>query len=197
MVFTQKKRLFYLSWLTLLGMSALGILIIQYVQQKGARAVLTGGKPYYLQLLTGLFFGSLSALLGVLLINGKRFRQLRSFFEEMVGEVNPSLFEIVFYSFCAAVGEEVLFRAGIQPLAYVGIWPAALLFVLVHGYINFTNISLTVYGLFLVAISAGFGYLFHFFGLFSCMVAHFIYDVAMFCVLKYAYRSNMEAATAV
>ncbi|MCW5908723.1 MAG: CPBP family intramembrane metalloprotease [Chitinophagales bacterium] len=195
MVFTNKRRLQYLSWLTLLGMSAIGIVLIHYLQQKGVRDTMLGGKKYYLQLLAGLFFGSLAALLGVLLVNGRRFRSLRTFFEDMIGEINPSLFDILFYSFCASVGEEVLFRAGVQPL--IGIWPTAVLFVLLHGYINPANINLTIYGLFLVAISAGFGYLFKFFGLFSAMVAHFVYDVSMFCVLKYAYRRNMEAGTAV
>lgn len=176
-------------------MSALGVLVIQYVQKVEVRSVLLGGKPYYLQLLTGLFFGSLSALLGVVLINGRRFRVLRTVLEEMINEVNPSVFDIVFYSTCAAVGEEVLFRAGLQPL--LGVWPTALLFVLLHGYLQRITLSFILYNLFLLAICAGFGYLFHFFGLFSCMIAHFVYDVAMFCMLKYAYRSNTEAATVV
>lgn len=195
MVFSNKRQLHYLSWLTLLGMSAIGILLIHYLQQKGVRATLLGGKKYYLQLLVGLFFGSLASLLGVLLVNGKRFRNLRVFFEDMIGEINPSLFDILFYSFCASIGEEVLFRAGIQPL--IGIWPAAVLFVLLHGYINPANFNLTIYGIFLIAISAGFGYLFKFFGLFSAVIAHFVYDVSMFCVLKYAYRRNLEAGTTV
>jgi hypothetical protein len=194
MIFTEKKRLFYLSWLTLFGMSAIGIVIIHYVQKLGVRQVLLGGKAYYLQSLTGLFFGSLAALLGVLFINGRRFRSLRAFFEEMIGEINPSVVDVLFYSLSAAVGEEVLFRAGIQSL--IGIWPTAVLFVLLHGYINPANINLTIYGVFLVVISAGFGYLFKFFGLFSAMLAHFVYDVSMFFVLKYAYRTNAEKAIA-
>jgi hypothetical protein len=195
MVFSNKRQLQYLSWLTLLGMSAIGILLIHYLQQKGVRTTLLGGKKYYLQLLAGLFFGSLAALLGVLLVNGKRFRNLRIFFEDMIGEINPSLFDILFYSFCASIGEEVLFRAGIQPL--IGIWPAAALFVLLHGYINPANLNLSIYGIFLIAISAGFGYLFKFFGLFSAIIAHLVYDVSMFCVLKYAYRRNMEVGASV
>jgi membrane protease YdiL (CAAX protease family) len=195
MVFTDKRSLNYLSWLTLFGMSALGVVLINYVQDKGVRDVLLGGKKYYQQALTGLFFGSLGALLGVVLVNGKRFRNLRVFFEDMIGDINPSFIDILFYSFCAAVGEEVLFRAGIQPI--IGIWPAAIIFVLLHGYINPANLNLTIYGIFLVAISAGFGYLFKFFGLFSAVLAHFVYDVAMFCVLRYSNRDNTEVPTTV
>lgn len=184
-----------MSWLTLFGMSALGILLIHYVQDKPVQATLTGGKQYYFQALTGMFFGSLGALMGVLLVNGKRFKSLRGFFEEMIGDLNPSVIDIIFYSFCAAMGEEVLFRAGIQPI--LGIWPAAIVFVLLHGYINPANLNLTIYGIFLVAVSAGFGYLFKFFGLFSAVLAHFVYDVAIFCVLRYTKRGSSETSLSV
>ncbi len=173
-------------------MSAIGVLLINYLQERGVRNVLLGGKKYYLQVLVGLFFGSLSALLAVALLNDRRFRGVRSFFEELMQEINPSLFEIIFYSFCAAVGEEVLFRAGLQPL--LGIWPVAVLFVFLHGYIHPAKISLTIYGLFLIIISAGFGYMFKFFGLASSVVAHFVYDVAMFSVLKFSYRTRAQQA---
>lgn len=191
MVVPDKKRLYYLSWLTLGGMSAIGIVLINYVQQRDVSDVLTGGKNYYLQVVTGLFFGSLAALLAVALLNGKRFKSVRKFYRDMMQDMNPSLTTIVFYSFCAAVGEEILFRAGIQPISHVGIWPAAIAFVFFsHGYIQPTNLSLNIFGLLLVVISAGFGYLFKFFGLASAITAHFVYDVAMFCVLKYSVRET-------
>ncbi len=190
MVIPDKRRLYYLSWLTLCGMSAIGIVLIHYIQQKEVRDVLFGGKPYYVQFLTGLFFGTFSSLLALLLINGRRFKNVRAFFENLMHEMNPSMVNIVFYSLCASVGEEVLFRAGIQPL--IGIWPAAFLFIFLHGYINPSNISLTIYGLFLVTICGGFGYLFKFFGLFSSTLAHFVYDVSMFSLLKYAHHTKVN-----
>jgi hypothetical protein len=183
----DKKRLFYLSWLTLGGMSAIGILLINYLQHRDVSDTLTGGpKNYYLQTVTGLFFGSLAALLGLAFINVKRFKNVRTFFEGLVGEINPSLLHIFFYSFCAGVGEEILFRAGVQPL--IGIWPAAMLFVFLHGYLNPTNMNMTIYGTFLIIVSAGFGYLFKYFGLLSSVIAHIIYDIAIFSVLKYSGR---------
>jgi hypothetical protein len=190
-VVPDKRRLYYLSWLTLGGMSAIGIVLINYVQQRDVSDALTGGKNYYLQVVAGLFFGSLAALLAVALLNGKRFKSVRKFYRDMMQDMNPSLTTIVFYSFCAAVGEEILFRAGIQPISHVGIWPAAIAFVFFsHGYIQPTNLSLNIFGVLLVVISAGFGYLFKFFGLASAITAHFVYDVAMFCVLKYSVRET-------
>jgi membrane protease YdiL (CAAX protease family) len=193
MVVPDNKRLQYLSWLTLFGMSAIGIVLINYWQNRDAQTVLLSGKNYYLQGLAGLFFGSLSALFAVMLIQVKRFKGTRTFFQNLIGNINPSFIHILFYSFCAGVGEEVLFRAGIQPI--IGIWPTALLFVFLHGYINPTNLNLTIYGVFLIVICAGFGYLFKFFGLASAIIAHFIYDVAMFSILKYSDRKEHTIQT--
>ncbi|MFN8297906.1 MAG: CPBP family intramembrane glutamic endopeptidase [Chitinophagales bacterium] len=186
MVVPDKKRLLYISWLTLFGMSAMGILLIYFVQKQDVEIVLAGRKSYYTQVLSGLFFGSLASLLGVILIRGKHFKGVRSFLEDMIGDMNPSLTQIIVYAGCLSVGEEMLFRAGIQPI--INIWPAAFLFVLLHGYINPANLNLTIYGFFLVLIGAGLGYLFRYLGLFSAITAHFVYDVTMFCVLKYAYQ---------
>ena len=195
MVVPDKKRLQYFSWLTLLGMSAIGILLITYLQKRDVQTVLLGGKPYYAQVLSGLFFGSLSSLLALLLIRSKKFKGVRNFFETLMHELNPSFFNILFYSFCAGVGEEVLFRAGIQPL--IGIWPASVVFVMLHGYINPSNLTLSVYGVFLVIICSGFGYLFKYFGLTSSAIAHLIYDVAMFSLLKYTHRPANGSAKAI
>jgi uncharacterized protein len=184
----DKKRLFYLSWLTLTGMSAIGILLIIYGQKKDVAVVFSGNKMYYRQFLSGLAFGGLASILAVILLKSSMFKGVRTFFTNLINEIQPTFLNILFYSFCASVGEEILFRAGIQP--FIGIWPASLLFVLLHGYINPSNINLTIYGVFLVIICSGFGYLFKFFGIGSCITAHFVYDVSMFSLLKYSYKDN-------
>ena len=180
-----------MSWLTLVGMGLAGILIIVYWQKKDVNRVLIGGKRLYIQSLIGLFYGTFSSLLAVTLINGRGFKSVRQFFNNLMQQINPSFPSILFYSICAGVGEEILFRAGIQPM--IGIWPAAIVFVLLHGYINPYNLNLTIYGLFLVIIAAGFGYLFKFFGLMSAVVAHIIYDISMFSLLKYAARPRVPS----
>lgn len=84
----------------------------------------------------------------------------------------------IFLSFCAAVGEELLFRAGIQPL--FGPFITAILFVGLHGYLNPFNIRFSVYGLivlpFILLISYGLAP----FGLLFCIGAHFSYDAILF-----------------
>ena len=78
----------------MLGMSSIGILLILYWQKREVASMLlgyepyykqAGHKPYYLQTIAGLFFGSLAALLAVILINGRQFRGVRTFFEHLIG----------------------------------------------------------------------------------------------------------------
>lgn len=171
-------------------MGGLGYLLITYVQKKDINLILTGGKRLYIQLLIGVFYGTFSSLLAVALIKSKQFVNTRLFFENFVHQIKPSFLSILFYSICAGIGEEILFRAGVQPI--IGLWPAAIVFVLLHGYINPYNINLTLYGIFLVAIAAGFGYLFKFFGLISSVVAHIVYDVSMFSLLKYSVQPRVQ-----
>jgi len=130
-------------------------------------------------------------VIAIMLVNGGRFKEVRYFFEKMVRRINPSFVNIVFVSLCAGIGEEVLFRAGIQPM--IGIWWASILFVMLHGYIHPSNLHLTIYGCFLIVICSGFGYLFKIFGLTASVVAHFIYDVSMFSALKYSFRSHPQS----
>jgi membrane protease YdiL (CAAX protease family) len=177
-----------MSLLTLFGMSLAGMLIVYFLQDKPYDNFFYEGKPVFIQVMMGIFYGSLTALLAILLVNNKSFIGIKDFFAMLIADINPTLGHIIFYSFCAGVGEEILFRAGLQPL--IGIWPAAFIFVLLHGYLNPSNFSMSVYGFFLVVISAGFGYLFKIFGIYSAITAHFVYDVAMFCVLKYSTRNT-------
>lgn len=101
----------------------------------------------------------------------------------MIKDLNLQWYHILFYSFCAGLGEEILFRGAIQ--AYIHIWPTAIIFVLLHGYVNPKDLKTSIYGVFLILVSAGFGYMMKYWGIYAAMSAHFIYDVIMFSYLKY------------
>jgi hypothetical protein len=191
----NKTRIFYLSCITLFGMGAVGILLIKFLQKQDPYTVLAGEKDYGRQIISGLVYGLIVSGWAVALLYNPWFKGIRSFFAKLVQDMRPNFFNILFYSFCAGVGEEILFRAGIQPL--IGIWPTSLLFVFLHGYINPSNMNLTVYGIFLVVICAGFGYLFKLFGIGSSITAHFVYDVAMFSLLRYSSSGNSGTVTSI
>ena len=86
-------------------------------------------------------------------------------------------------SFAAGVGEEILFRGAIQP--FIGVWPTAIGFVAIHGYLNPMNLKMSIYGILMVVVSAGIGYLFKYEGLYAAITAHFLIDLVLFIKFRY------------
>ena len=175
-----KNALLSMSAITLFGFSGLSYLILSFSE------VSYFDMFDYQNLLTsipvGLAFGAVAAFLGILILKLPILKDTEDFYAQLFKDVDLDLGDILFYSLCAGVGEEILFRGTLQPL--MGLWWAAILFVILHGYISFNDWKKSIYGVFLILISAGFGYLTQYFDLFSAMAAHFIYDVIMFLRLR-------------
>ncbi|MDQ3536108.1 MAG: CPBP family intramembrane metalloprotease, partial [Bacteroidota bacterium] len=94
---------------------------------------------------------------------------------------NLNYFNIILVSLCAGIGEEIFFRAALQPI--IGIWPTAIIFVILHCYINPRNWRISIYGFFMIIIMLGIGYLYETVGLISVMVAHTVIDIILFYML--------------
>jgi hypothetical protein len=88
------------------------------------------------------------------------------------------------------VGEEILFRGGIQP--YLGIWLTSILFVLLHGYLNPRNIPMTFFGIYMVIIVGGLGYLTVRNGLLTAIVAHIVIDWVLLSFLGSSFRKSQS-----
>ena len=177
-----KRSLFLLSLITLLGMGGVGLAIIIFVEGITLQTFLHSGAELPQQLFYGFTYGLGISLLAVIAVQDDLFEETNALFSDMIAEIKPSILEIMFYSMCAAVGEELLFRGAIQP--YVGIWVTSLLFIALHGYLSFTKPMMALYGLFMVCVSAGMGYLLVFHGIYASIAAHFVYDVVMFLHLR-------------
>lgn len=129
----------------------------------------------------GLLFGLVASGLGILLLKLDIFKNVKSFYSEIFADVEIKTPDIIFYSLCAGIGEEIFFRGMLQE--FFGIWPVAIFFVLIHGYLNFKDWKKSIYGVFLILISAGFGYLYEYFDIYAAILAHTIYDIFMFKLL--------------
>ena len=94
-----------------------------------------------------------------------------------------NFWEGLFLSMCAGIGEELLFRSGIQPL--LGPVITSILFIALHGYLNPFNWRFSIYGLialpFILLISYSVGP----FGLWFAIAAHFSYDAVLFTIMMY------------
>lgn len=179
----NRRTLFFLSIFTLFGFSLIGLSWIYLFQEKTPQVFFSEKATWQLQLTRGAAFGISVAILALAVVRSPWFKSSRIFFTGLIAGINPSIAHILFYSFCAAVGEEILFRGAVQP--WLGIWLTSFVFIFLHGYLNPFNWPLTLYGLLMIIISAGLGYLFELYGIFASMTAHFIFDVAMFSFLKW------------
>lgn len=188
----NKRSMLLMSLFTLLGMGGLGLASILWLQKIPLQSFIHSGKPLAVQLFYGLTYGLGIGLLAIVIIKEDVFDDTSTAFSEMIAELNPNIFEITFYSFCAGVGEEMLFRGGLQPFA--GIWVTSVIFIALHGYLNITDPMMLIYGMFMVAVSAGMGYMLVFHGIYASMSAHFVYDVLMFMYLKSTVAKAKENA---
>ena len=189
----SKYTLYRLSVLTLLGFSAFGIGIIYCFQEVSLREALLGGQSWTLQMACGLIYGFGAAFLALLLIQSRLMNSVTGFYKQLFSGLQLNLEDIIFYSFCAGVGEEVFFRAGLQP--FFGIWPVAIFFIMIHGYLDPRNWRMMIYGIVMVFITAGMGYLFENMGLIAAAAAHFAFDLAMFFYLVFHQREQIKKGT--
>ncbi len=179
----NRRSFFLIGLITLFGLGGLGLTLIHIFIPGGVAAVLKFGDPFLYQLFRGAFFGLIAALNLLWLINTRILDEARLFFTKLIHESGLQLPDLLFLSLAAGIGEELLFRGAIQP--FLGIWPTAVLFVALHGYLNPMNPKMSVYGVLMVVVSAGLGYLFEYVGIYAAMTAHFVIDAILFIRFRY------------
>lgn len=167
-----------IGFLTLLTFGTGGYFLIEYAQGKSFSVLFSEGKPFFFQFFTGAAAGLLSAGLALIIITRKFFTHQKNFYFKMISQWKLSYGEMIFLSLCAGTAEELFFRAGLQP--FLGIWWTALLFVFLHGYLNPKNWRISVYGIVMTGVIAGFGYLYETAGIIAAMAAHMVFDLILF-----------------
>ena len=129
----------------------------------------------------GLLFGIIYAFFASVILKAEVFEKLPLRIDKLVNDLNINIWDSIFLSLCAGIGEELLFRSGVQH--YLGILTTSFLFVVIHGYFSLKNIKMSLYGLvvfpFILLISMGFEH----FGLWFSICAHFSYDLTLFIAM--------------
>lgn len=185
----SKNQLTFLSIFTLFGFTGLAYFILSFSDVFMYSAIFET-EQVYLELLYGLIGGGVFAGFGLLVLQIPALQKVDRFYQQMFSHIELTWADIIFYSFCAGVGEEILFRGAVQP--FLGIWATAVLFVLLHGYISIKEKARSIYGVFLILVAAGFGYAYEYISLYVAMAAHFIYDVIMFSYLMKNNNKNLR-----
>jgi hypothetical protein len=172
------KYLLLLGLITLIIFPLPAYFVLHYFEQITWQEFLQLDKIELTPILFGLEFGIIYAFFSALLLSAPIFKTLPIRVDKMVGEMNISYSLGFFLSLCAGVGEELLFRSGVQ--FYLGPWITSIIFVAIHGYFSIKPLTQSLYGLiilpFILLISFGFDY----FGLWFAIAAHFAYDATLF-----------------
>lgn len=166
-----------LGWITLLGFGLFGMLLIWWLREDSIEEFLMGQYPISIQILTGVFYGIFCGYVAWYIVSRKFMKSITNKYAKILGRFKLSVYDVWFISFCAGVGEELFFRGGLQPL--LGIWITAIVFVAIHGYLNPTNWRISIYGVIMIFLMAGLGYLTEEVGIISAMSAHMIIDVIL------------------
>jgi len=128
--------------------------------------------------LNGLAIGVGFAVLAMSLFSLPFFKDELKEQNELVAQLQLNYFDALFLSVCAGIGEELLFRAGIQ------IWLrpilTSILFIAIHGYFNPKKWKTAIYGLLLFPFILLLSYGYEKYGLWFSASAHFAYDWVIF-----------------
>lgn len=129
----------------------------------------------------GIELGVTYAFLALLFMQAPIFETMPNRVEKIVRDMRLTIVDCIFLSFCAGVGEELLFRSGVQ--FYLGPLLTAIFFVAIHGYLNPFNWKMSLYGLIVLPFILLISYGFSTFGLWFAIAAHFAYDLVLFLVI--------------
>ncbi|MCM8534512.1 MAG: CPBP family intramembrane metalloprotease [Lentisphaeraceae bacterium] len=173
----NSKQVHLLGWGTLLGFGILGLLLNSYLNDANLFSPLSFRDSSFLGIVIGLLYGFSVAYASSLITEGPKLKEACRKYTDKIHALNLSFPQCIFLSFCAGVGEELFFRVALQP--QFGLWGTSILFVAIHGYLN-PRSYIFVYGLLLVFIVAGMGFLYIKFDFWSAAAAHFAYDLFLF-----------------
>jgi uncharacterized protein len=177
----KKQNLYLLGWITLLLFPLPAYLGLWYFEGTTFSNFLQMDRFWGIQTGIGIELGIVYAFLCLLLLRAPVFETLPNPFEQTIRDLNLTWYDSLFISLCAGIGEELLFRAGIQQA--LGIWITSLLFVAIHGYFHPLNWQKSLYGLAVFPFVLLLGFAYDHFGLWFCIGAHASYNLVLFAAI--------------
>jgi membrane protease YdiL (CAAX protease family) len=148
--------------------------------------VIIGKMSVWWQLLLGVAGGFVLSGMTWLMGQWKYLDDVNFDYTLRLGIFNFSFQEILFLSFCAGVGEEIVFRGMIQP--WLGILTTSFIFIALHGYLSYSSWPKVIFGLILFAVGTLLGILGAYVGLLAAIVAHILYDIVAFQRIQAEYE---------
>ena len=173
-----KSKILILGWATILLFPVPAYVVLHFFEQISFVEFIEVEKINVLSIGLGMQFGFVFAIFILLLLQSPFFKSIPNNIESLVKSMNLSIFDAVFLSICAGIGEELLFRIGIQYYLHWAI--TSVLFVALHGYLNPWNWRFSMYGIALLPFVLVISLAYYTFGIWFCIAAHFMYDFVVF-----------------
>jgi len=177
----SKFKLYILGWVTLIIFPIPAYFAVHYLKDVQWDSFLQLDKIALIPILYGLEFGIIYAFIASVILKAPVFKSIPLGIEQLIKGLKINFIDAIFLSLCAGIGEELLFRAGMQ--TFFGVWITSFVFVAIHGYFSLVNIKKSLYGLvvlpFIILISLGYEH----FGLWFSVAAHFSYDLLLFVTM--------------
>lgn len=169
-------------------------IITVYFRRQSFNALFTTGQPYTAQIILGLLLGIVIAVpVVILLLKASFFARLRDFIRGILGQIRPTGFDMILVALLAGFGEELFFRATLQPL--LGLWLTSLLFALAHTGVS-VNPAKLAFAAFVFVMGLWLGALYQQSGLIAASVMHASYDlIFLLAVKRFLQLRNAAAGT--
>ena len=174
--------------LTCVGFSLIALLII-FVAQREPLSVFRGPMTLGEQLLAGLGLSALAAVASYVSFRLTAKSEATANTVKAYGRLDLSGLNPVWISLAAAIGEELLFRAALQPL--LGVWGTSVIFLLTHTPVyqfRRLNLATLVQAAGVFGASVALGFIYQYVGLLAAMMVHTALDVIGLYVVRNALR---------
>lgn len=178
-----------MGWITLLVFPIPAFLGLHFLESWSLFDFLQFSSVKSIPIGYGIEIGIIYAFLAILVMRARIFEEAPLKVDELVQSMNLNYMDALFLSICAGVGEELLFRVGVQ--FYLGPFLTSIVFVAIHGYLNPFNWRMSLYGLIVLPFSFLLGYGYEHFGLWFSISAHFAYDSVLFILFIASTKKSM------
>lgn len=175
---TSKRKIYLLGWITLIGFPMPTILYKYFWEKETFTEILDLTFFFKPSTITGLAIGVIVGIIAVQLFKLPFLKSEALKQQEIIDAMHINKWDAIFLSVCAGIGEELLFRAGIQ--IWLGPILTSVLFVAIHGYYHPKNWKISIYGFVLTFFIILIAYGYEYFGLWFAASAHAAYDWVIF-----------------
>ncbi len=177
----SKNNVRLMGWITLIAFPLAAYVLLTLFGDPTVE-VFNNKVALYMQLLIGSVSGVVMGFSAFFLTQTPILQPATKKYEKLIIDFNLSFEEMLFLSLCAGFGEEVFFRGVLQE--FWGVWITAFIFVFIHGYLNPKNWRISIYGSVMLLFMVAIGYFKSYYGLWTCIAAHFWIDLVIFYCLR-------------